>query len=75
MNIFIVWCMMNVVLDCGLGPNGGCMAETAVKGKVVTKNDNFYLVDFSEYAKKQGYIGTWSEPKLIDEEKCIEDKK
>jgi hypothetical protein len=64
--------MMVVVIDCG-GVN--CMVDTAVKGKVLNKTSELYLVDFSDYAKKQGYIGDWSEPKPVDEEKCIEDKK
>ena len=67
----IVWCMMTVALNCGLGEKAPCLAETAVKGRLIQSTIEWYLVDFSEYAKKQKYQGNWSEIKMIDPDKCI----
>lgn len=61
-----VWCMMMVLQDHSL-------FETSVKGKVMHTNDTFYLVDFSSYAKKQGYEEL-ENPKMIEKSKCMEDK-
>lgn len=68
-----VWCLITVMTTCGLGPNVLCEGTTAVRGKVKTTNDTFYLVDFSEYAKKQDYVGL-NTPKMVEKYKCMEDK-
>lgn len=61
-----VWCLMLVLQDHSL-------FETSVRGKVMLTNTEFYLVDFSTYAKKQGYEEL-ENPKMIDKNKCMEDK-
>lgn len=56
----IVWCMITVTMD-------GDEVETAALGKVVSRN----TVDFSEYARKQGYQGDYSKVK-VTEKSCID---
>lgn len=68
-----VWCMIAVMMDCGMGKEVLCEADTSVKGKVIRKDEHFYLVDFSEYAKKQDYKGL-TNPKMVEKYKCMEDK-
>lgn len=70
----ILWCTLHVFLVCGTGDTV-CSVETAVKGKVVDESVMFkYKIDFSEYAKKQKYIGNYSEV-TVDRDNCIKDKK
>ena len=67
----IVWCMLTVFTYCtGSIP---CAGETAVKGKVIKEEHNLYLINFFEYAFKQGYLGDWSEPRLIKKDVCIKE--
>lgn len=64
-----VWCTIIVTL----GVTSGLMPddfETAAKGKVLQETGSHYLVDFSEYAKKQKYIGNYNN-KLVDKDKCL----
>ncbi len=68
-----VWCMITVMMDCGLGKNVLCAADTSVKGKVLRINEDYYLVDFSDYAKKQGYEDLVN-PKMVEKNICMEDK-
>jgi len=44
--------------------------ETAIRGKVLKSVNDHYLVDFSEYGQKQGYLNL-EKPLLVDEESCI----
>lgn len=68
-----VWCMMAVVMDCGMSDQDAyCQQETSVKGKVLRTTQDFYLVDFSEYAKKQGYKEL-TNPKMIEKDICIKE--
>lgn len=69
----VVWCMMTVSVLCGI-EDVPCVTETTVKGKIVNNGELYIRVDFSEYAKKQKYLGDWSEPKLVKKDLCIEDK-
>jgi hypothetical protein len=57
----IVWCMISVTKD-------GEQVETAALGKVVGSK----TVDFSEYARKQGYEGDYSKVK-VSEQSCIDE--
>lgn len=68
----VVWCMLLVTINCGITET--CDVETAVKGKIVTNGELYHRIDFSEYAKKQKYLGDWSEPKLVKAELCTEKK-
>lgn len=67
----IVWCLMTVAINVSGIP---MFADTAVKGKRLNENPLMYKVDFSEYAKKQGYLGDWSEPRFVESDKCVEAK-
>jgi len=65
----IVWCYINVTADCN--KNVCNRVETAVLGTVVDKYEDNLLVDFSEYASKQGYKGL-SLPMLVNKDLCME---
>jgi hypothetical protein len=66
--------MLTVFTLCGLDDSSSCEVETAVKGRVITKGELYHRIDFSEYAKKQKYLGDWDAPKLIRAELCVEEK-
>lgn len=69
----IVWCTINVVIIC-IGTSVTCISETAAKGKVISENEQQYLVDFSEYAIKQEYQGDYSH-RFINKDNCVKDEK
>lgn len=64
--MIVVWCTLSVVI-------GGFFHETAAKGKVKQETGISYLVDFSDYAKKQGYEGDYSNY-TVKKENCLEEK-
>lgn len=66
----IVWCMINVMLDCDI--NKCNMMSTAAKGVVLEKNLTGFLVDFSEYCAKQGYTNCDHQPKWVSKYECVE---
>lgn len=65
----VVWCMINIMLDCEM--NKCKVQSTAVKGEIVGKNLMAYLVDFEEYAKKQGYKLD-KNPKWVSKYECVD---
>lgn len=69
----IVWCMLFITLNCSSPEFGVCEGNTAVRGKVIKTEPDFYFVDFSEYAKKQKYLGDWSAPRLVEKDTCVKD--
>lgn len=65
---------MTVLIEC-FGPGQPlCSNETAVKGEVLSQTSKTYMIDASEYAKKQKYVGDWS-IKLVDKDLCVPEKK
>lgn len=69
----LMWCTLHVFILCAT--NTVCSVETAVKGKVVNQQDFGYInLDFSEYAKKQKYVGNYSNV-FVRKDNCIEDEK
>jgi hypothetical protein len=62
----IIWCAMIVLFGDGV------FYETATKGKVIMDKGQSYVVDFSEYAKKQGYKGNYSFV-TIEKYLCLEE--
>lgn len=55
-------------------PNMVWFADTAVQGKVIGEGTKMYQMDFSEYAKKQKYVGDYSN-RMVDKDTCIKEKK
>ena len=66
----IVWCTVFVVI---IGHGLPFQAETAAKGVVKHETGTHYVVDFSEYAKKQNYSGDYSNY-TVNKDNCLEDK-
>lgn len=62
----IVWCMITVTLQ-------GSKEETAAKGKVIKETDNYYLVDFSQYARQQRYEGSYYYYYQVNKNNCTEE--
>lgn len=62
----MLWCMISVMMD-------GAWVETAAKGKVLYQTDKVVTLDFSEYAKQQGYKGNYSRYSIL-RDYCIENK-
>ena len=62
----VLTCMIAVIL-------GGEVVDTAATGKVKEDNVHTYVMDFSEYAKKQGYEGEYRYV-IVDKDNCIEAK-
>jgi hypothetical protein len=67
----VIWCYLIVSFECLKG--APCTSETAVRGLVIGHTPSTYLVDFSEYASKKGYLGNWDEFKTVNADKCIKD--
>lgn len=67
-----VWCSIFVLIHCvNFNDNSArCLHETAAKGYVIGEMPTQYMVDFSEYAKKQGYVGDYS-GKMINKDNCV----
>jgi hypothetical protein len=65
----IVWCTISVTLSV-LGTKVEDY-ETAALGKIVKIEPEYVYVDFSEYAKKQQYIGQYYYVKVKDY-MCVE---
>lgn len=68
MTSVIVWCLLLVPVE----DESGFINDTAVKGKVISESKTSYLVDFSEYAKLQGYSGNFNR-KLVDKDTCVKE--
>lgn len=67
-----VACLMLVSLPCFTNENKNCQFETAVYGKVLEYQNEIYKVDFSVYAKKQGYQDkSWAMPRYVEAERCV----
>lgn len=61
----LLWCLVSIMLD-------GSQVETSVKGKMMHEAESFYILDFSEYAKKQGYEGDYSSF-TVNKDYCTKD--
>lgn len=69
-----VWCMLMISLTDDCTKTSCSIQETAVRGIVIQETTESYLIDFSEYAKKQGYIGNWSMLRTVSKNVCVEGK-
>lgn len=63
----MVWCFLTVTTDTNE------VVTTAVKGRVTKASSDSVYIDFSEYARKQRYIGLYYDVKLTETD-CIEEK-
>lgn len=64
----VVWCMLIISISEG---GETVQAETALKGRVIKKEDPLYFVDFSEYALEKGYLGKWDKPVEVNKDNCV----
>lgn len=63
------WCMIQIVFNVG---NINFIQNEPVLGNILVddKSSNYYLMDFSEQAKKEKYIGDYSQI-LVKKESCV----
>lgn len=67
----LVWCLVSVAIECT--PNVPCFVDTAVKANMVSETSSHYIVDFSEYSRKMGYIGNYSNV-VVEKNNCGSEK-
>jgi hypothetical protein len=66
----IIWCFLSLSINYYTEMGG---VETALKGKVIKESESSYLVDFSEYAKLQGYTGLNFSNRLVQKDDCVKE--
>lgn len=66
----IYWCFLLVMINENGTPTE---VETAVKGRLMTRQNNTLFINFSEYANQKGYLGNWEFAKKVKDENCIRD--
>lgn len=67
----LVWCLVSVAMECV--PKVPCFVDTAAKGKIISQTDNHYIVDFSDYSRKMGYIGNYNNV-VVEKTNCGTEK-
>lgn len=67
-----VICSLLVFVNAKLDKNASVPWEVraSVEGKVISSNGKFLLVDFSEDAKKQNFVGDYSKV-IVDRDECV----